>query len=137
MKGQAVLWLPFPTSRIPAVNVACVAQRSPLRCPGGKTWLIPHICEWLTHANRSILMEPFAGGGIVSLTAVIEDLVDQAVMIEIDRDVAAFWHPALRNGGEMVSQILGFAPTRKTLREWERTKPHDIENGGFSHRHAV
>ena len=27
----------------PAVNVASVAQRSPLRYPGGKTWLIPHI----------------------------------------------------------------------------------------------
>ena len=131
MKGQAVLRLPFPTSRIPAVNVACVPQRSPLRYPGGKTWLIPHIREWLTHTNPSILIEPFAGGGIVSLTAVMEELVDQAVMVEIDHDVAAFWHAALRNGHDMASCILGFSPTRKTLREWEKTKPYDVDEHGF------
>lgn len=89
----------FPASRLPAVNVASVPQRSPLRYPGGKTWLIPHIREWLSATNPSILIEPFAGGGIVSLTAVMERLVDQAVMVEIDHDVAAFWHAALRHGG--------------------------------------
>ena len=36
-----------PFSSIPAVNVAEVPQRSPLRYPGGKTWLIPHIRAWL------------------------------------------------------------------------------------------
>ena len=34
-------------SPIPAVNVAAVPQRSPLRYPGGKTWLIPHVRAWL------------------------------------------------------------------------------------------
>ena len=41
----------FPTSRVPVVNVASVPQRSPLRYPGGKTWLIPHIREWLRHSE--------------------------------------------------------------------------------------
>ena len=88
----------FPTSRVPVVNVATVPQRSPLRYPGGKTWLIPHIREWLQHTRSEILIEPFAGGAIVSLTAVMEDLVDGCVMVEIDRDVAAFWRSVLESG---------------------------------------
>ena len=39
--------IPFPSSQIPAVNVSMVPQRSHLRYPGGKTWLVPHIREWL------------------------------------------------------------------------------------------
>ena len=73
----------FPVSRIPVVNVASVPQRSPLRYPGGKTWLIPHIREWLRRTEPEILIEPFAGGAIVSLTAVMEDLVTTAFMVEI------------------------------------------------------
>lgn len=123
--------MPFPTSRIPAVNVASVPQRSPLRYPGGKTWLIPHIREWLADADASILIEPFAGGGIVSLTAVMEGYVDLAVMIEIDHDVAAFWHSALRRGGQMAERIKEFKPTRETLYSWETSKPQSVNEHGF------
>ena len=66
---------PIPVSPIPAVNVATVPQRSPLRYPGGKTWLVPHIRAWLKAMDTPrLLVEPFAGGGITSLTAVMEDL---------------------------------------------------------------
>ncbi len=73
---------PIEVSPIPAVNVASVPQRSPLRYPGGKTWLIPHIRVWLEriHPAPRLLIEPFAGGGIVSLTAVMEGLVDRCLM---------------------------------------------------------
>ena len=98
-EGRIPEMTPFPVSRLPAVNVSTVPQRSPLRYPGGKTWLIPHIREWLASANAKILIEPFAGGGIVSLTAVMERFVEYCVMVELDRDVAAFWHAALRDGG--------------------------------------
>jgi DNA adenine methylase len=43
------------------VNVASVPQRSPFRYPGGKTWLIPTIREWLRQDNnKKSLIEPFA-----------------------------------------------------------------------------
>lgn len=29
------------------VNVASVPQRSPFRYPGGKTWLVPYVRDWL------------------------------------------------------------------------------------------
>lgn len=102
----------FPTSRVPVVNVATVPQRSPLRYHGGKTWLIPHIREWLRCTEPELLIEPFAGGAVVSLTAVMEDLVTTAIMVEMDRDVAAFWRSALEHG---TPQLVAKAPL---LRQW-------------------
>jgi DNA adenine methylase len=74
------------------VNVASVPQRSPFRYPGGKTWLIPVVRKWLKQAKGSkTLIEPFAGGGIVSLTAAFENLADKIIMVELDQEVAAVW----------------------------------------------
>ena len=110
----------FPVSRTLGVNVSTVPQRSPLRYPGGKTWLIPHIREWLSRSKVHVLVEPFAGGGIVSLTAVMENMVDEAVMIEIDSDVAAFWKTALLDTDDLIERIQRFTPTRKVVEELER-----------------
>lgn len=122
---------PFPPSRVPVVNVAAVPQRSPLRYPGGKTWLVPHIREWLRRTKPEILIEPFAGGAIVSLTAVMEDLAHAAVMVEIDRDVAAFWRSALESGAALEERVRDFEPTRESLREIESRAPGTVEEHGF------
>ncbi|MCY3994628.1 MAG: DNA adenine methylase [Rhodobacter sp.] len=122
----------LPVSPIPAVNVASVPQRSPLRYPGGKTWLVPHIRAWLRKADApSLLIEPFAGGGIVSLTAVMEGLVDRCLMIEIDADVAAFWQSALRHGPELCARIIDFEPTREAVYHLAETKPETLLDHGF------
>ena len=119
-------------SRIPVVNVAAVPQRSPLRYPGGKTWLIPHIREWLRKtATPEILIEPFAGGGIVSLTAVMEGLAARSVMVENDRDVAAFWRAALEHGPELRHRISAFVPTIDKLRALQETCPTTVLEHGF------
>ena len=44
--------IPVLSDRV--VNVASVPQRSPLRYPGGKTWLVPHIRTWLKEMNTAI-----------------------------------------------------------------------------------
>lgn len=121
----------FPESTIPAVNVASVPQRSPLRYPGGKTPLIPHIREWLRRTKPEILIEPFAGGATVSLTAVMEELADKAVIMEIDRDVAAFWRAALEHGAELQERILRFEPTIERVRELERLPAATVVAHGF------
>ncbi len=123
---------PIPVSPIPAVNVSQVKKYSPLRYPGGKTWLIPHIHKWLKgiEPRPKLLVEPFAGGGIVSLTAVMERLVDECWMIELDRDVAAFWRAALRHGPELCERVRGFEPTRKEVEALSRQSPtNDLERG--------
>ena len=121
----------FPASRLPVVNVATVPQRSPLRYPGGKTWLIPHIREWLTETQPEILIEPFAGGAIVSLTGIMENLVSSAVMIEIDRDVAAFWRSALDSGATLGEWIRQFEPTHESLGRLASEAPRTVEEHGF------
>ena len=121
----------FPVSRIPVVNVASVPQRSPLRYPGGKTWLVPHIRAWLQETRPEILIEPFAGGAIVSLTAVMEALVSRCLMVEIDRDVAAFWHAALEGGAALRERICGFEPTVERLRDLAGTPPATLAEHGF------
>ena len=64
------------------VNVSSVPQRSPFRYAGGKTWLIPTIRRWLPVNSQVNLIEPFCGGGIVSLTAVAENRVKKATIIK-------------------------------------------------------
>ena len=123
----------IPVSAIPAVNVAVVPQRSPLRYPGGKTWLIPHVRAWLERIRPAprLLVEPFAGGGIVSLTAAVENLADHCLMVELDHDVAAFWHAALRHGPELCEKVWRFKPTREAVGRLSRRSPPDVLEHGF------
>lgn len=137
---QPPLDLPRPSrlaiasqSPIPAVNVASVPQRSPLRYPGGKTWLIPHIRAWLERldAPPPLLLEPFAGGGIASLTAVMEGLAERCRMVELDPDVAAFWRAALEHGPELRRRIDAFEPARDAVEALARSAPETPLERGF------
>ena len=122
----------IPTSPIPIVNVAQVPQRSPLRYPGGKTWLVPHIRAWLTAIDSpQLLIEPFAGGGITSLTAVMEDLVLRCLMVEMDQDVAAFWVTALHNTNQLISRIDQFTPTHDSVDDLEHQHLRTVTDRGF------
>ena len=92
-----------PTKRVSysskkPVNVSSVPQRSPFRYPGGKTWLVPYIRDWLRSKKTrpSRLIEPFAGGGIVSLTSAFEGLARHVVFAELDSAVASVWRVVFR-----------------------------------------
>lgn len=117
-------------SAISAVNVSCVMQRSPLRYPGGKTWLVPHIKEWLKDPV-DLLVEPFAGGGIVSLTAVMDNLAQQAVMVELDRNLSSFWRAALEYPEELIQRIRTFTPTRADVECIALNFPETVQDQGF------
>lgn len=103
-------------------NVAQVRQLSPFRYPGGKTWLIPEIRRWLLAAHRpvSILVEPFAGGGIAGLTAAAEGLAAQVLLGELDDDVAAVWDTIFHGTPDDVQwlcrRILTFSVTLEDVR---------------------
>jgi len=121
----------FAVSRIPVVNVASVPQRSPLRYPGGKTWFVPHVREWLKLNRSEVLIEPFAGGGVVALTAVMEDLVDRVLLVELDREVAAFWRAALECPDGLIERIGAFDPTPDSMRNLMEATPKSVLDQGF------
>jgi DNA adenine methylase len=108
------------------VNVASVPQRSPFRYPGGKTWFIPRLRQWLKSQPEkpAILVEPFVGGGIVSLTAVFENLVDTALMVELDDEVAAVWQTIVDGDAEwLAKRILNFDLSKDAVIE-QISQPH-------------
>lgn len=117
------------------VNVASVPQRSPFRYPGGKTWLVPRIRQWLTarSARVPLLIEPFAGGGIISLTAVAERLADHVVMVELDEDVAAVWQTILSDDGPWLAQrIAEFHLSLHTLHTALSQPPRSTRDRAFA-----
>jgi DNA adenine methylase len=128
---------------VKATNVASVPQRSPFRYPGGKTWLIPRIRQWLSPIVReryrispirpTEFIEPFAGGGIVGLTAAFEALADHVTMVELDEDVAAVWTTILdvRDSQWLIDKILAFEPTRGSVMDLLDTPPTSTSERAF------
>jgi DNA adenine methylase len=101
------------------INVASVPQRSPFRYPGGKTWFIPYLRDWLQSKSKlpTRFIEPFAGGGIVSLTVAFERLAKHVVFAELDSGVAAVWRVVLNGHAEwLANEILGFELSIENVR---------------------
>jgi DNA adenine methylase len=116
------------------VNVASVPQRSPFRYPGGKTWLVPYIREWLQSKKQppSRLIEPFAGGAIVSLTVAFERLAKHVIFGELDPNVAAVWRVVLNGHAEwLAKQILNFELTTEGVKHVLREPAQDIRELSF------
>ena len=109
---------PIPTLSDKVVNVASVPQRSPLRYPGGKTWLVPEIRRWLRglRFRPQVFVEPFAGGGIASLTAVMDGYVERAVLCEKDPELSNLWQCMLDDGEKLALRVERFAATPENVR---------------------
>ena len=111
------------------VNVASVPHRSPFRYPGGKTWFVPTFRHWIKNKKKkpSILIEPFAGGGIIGLTTAFEDLADQVILVEKDENISSVWTVILEKDYErLASEILNFDLTFKNVQKVLETKPTSI-----------
>ena len=61
----------------------------------------------------------------------MEGLVDRCLMVELDRDVAAFWHAALRHGPELCEMVRRFQPTREAVDALSRQAPSNVLDHGF------
>lgn len=99
------------------VNIASVPQRSPFRYPGGKTWLIPVVRKWLSQESQiEHLIEPFAGGGIVGLTAAFENFAKKITMVELDEEVSTVWQVILsENNDWLATKIQTFNLTHENI----------------------
>lgn len=63
-----------------------------------------------------ILVEPFAGGGIISLTALFENLVEKVVMVELDDEIASVWETVVQGEAEwLADRIMTFDMTKEAV----------------------
>ncbi len=125
----------LPENGVRIVNVASVPQRSPFRYPGGKTWLIPYVRLWLRRkpVPTRELIEPFAGGAIVGLTAGFEDLAERVTLIERDPDVAAVWRTILHgNGHWLAERIVNFQISAESVRAALSSKSRSTQERAFA-----
>jgi DNA adenine methylase len=64
---------------------------------------------WLASHETETLLDAFAGGGSVSLTAAAEGLVKKVVMVELDPSIAVVWSTILTGDANgLVERIRGF-----------------------------
>jgi DNA adenine methylase len=123
MSSKAISLIPDLFGQAPSprvVNVASVPQRSPFRYPGGKSWLIPWVRQWLQELpfRPSEFVEPFAGGGSMGLMVAMEGRADCVVMGERDEAIAAVWKVILSgNAEQLIDRILHFRITRDNVVE--------------------
>jgi len=135
-RRQALLFpeLSVETEIPKPVNVASVPQRSPFRYPGGKTWFVPTFRNWIAHMHPkpSILVEPFAGGGIISLTALFENLVQKAVMVELDDEIASVWESIVDGGAEwLANRVITFDLTKEAVIQEIKKTPNTRRDKAF------
>lgn len=94
---------------------------SPLRYPGGKSFLFPLIDAYLQALSikNAVYVEPYAGGAGVALALLFNDRVDEIVINDFDRAIYAFWKSAVTETRRFVDKICG---TPLTIAEWKRQR---------------
>ena len=111
---------------------------TPLRYPGGKTWLLPYINDFLLFHKIQLgtIVEPFAGSASVSIGLLRSGMADKAVLCENDPMIISFWKSALYNSKEFAELIKNLDISMDTWNEFKKylandtpTKYNDLELG--------
>jgi len=77
------------------------------------------------------VIEPFAGGVTVFASVVVEDFVLEAVWVERDRDVTAFWWVTLGSGAIVTEWIYSFESTCENFYVLEASQSRNVAEHGF------
>lgn len=80
---------------------------SPLRYPGSKIKLVQYIKKVLDYNKfqPKILVEPFVGGGSVSVNFLLNGWVDKIVIADKDRLIYSFWKVLFNNSSYLIKFI--------------------------------
>lgn len=102
---------------------------SPLRYPGGKRKLVTHIAAALDRNGIPEIdrfIEPFTGGGAMSISLLEAGIAKQAILNDLDPLVSAFWTVVFSDHHyELADRILD---ANVTLAEWERQRAANPAN---------
>ena len=98
--------------------------------------MIPAIRAWVENAGgdgKHDFFEPFAGGGIVSLSVAFENLASDILMVELDDEVAAVWKTILSGDRQwLIDRILSFEMSRSNATEVLEKKNKATRDIAFS-----
>ena len=80
---------------------------SPLRYPGGKTFLFPFFDSVIKKSglDKVTYVEPFAGGAGAALALLFLEKVDQIVINDYDKAIYSFWKSAIFNSEKFIEKI--------------------------------
>ncbi|MBS3906728.1 MAG: hypothetical protein KGZ49_06790 [Syntrophaceae bacterium] len=95
---------------------------------------MPTFRQWLgnKYSKSGVLVEPFAGGGIISLTALFENLVEKAVMVELDEEIAAVWESIVHGDAEwLANRVLTFDLTKEAVIRELKKSPNTQREKAF------
>lgn len=101
---------------------------SPLRYPGGKYLLATYVSCVLeeNHLTGCAFYEPYAGGSSVSIELLNRGFISNAVWIERDPLIYAFWYSVFNDTDALCEAI---QKTRVSIGTWKRLQPlRDVTN---------
>lgn len=80
---------------------------SPLRYPGSKKKLVLYLYEImkLNKLNSNVLVEPFVGGGSISLHFLLNGIVNKIIIADKDRLIYSFWKVLFSNPDYLIDFI--------------------------------
>ncbi|MER1713873.1 DNA adenine methylase, partial [Proteus mirabilis] len=102
---------------------------SPLRYPGGKSKLSPHIKEIITlnRQDKGIYVEPYAGGAGVALYLLLEEVVSEIHINDADIAIYSFWKTLTEHLDDLIDFIENVHITMDTWYE----KKYILENSAL------
>lgn len=94
---------------------------SPLRYPGGKTFLFPFFDKVIKEngLEKVTYVEPFAGGAGAALALLFLEKVDHIVINDLDKAIYSFWKSAIFDSTKFIKKI---HRTPVTIKEWKKQK---------------
>jgi DNA adenine methylase len=115
-----------------APNISQVPHYSPFRFPGGKTWFYYFAKRWMADKRSKTLIEPFAGGASIGISAAIEKWVKQVILIEIDPNIFSVWETILSDKGlDFAQQISKFDLTETSIEKQNCLTTRDLSKNAL------
>jgi DNA adenine methylase len=86
----------------------------------------------LAYYRPKVFVEPFAGGGSISLLAAAEGYAEKVVMVELDPEIAAVWHTVLSDDCQwLMKSIMNFDLTPENLYSELSVSPRSTKHRAF------
>jgi len=100
---------------------------TPLRYPGGKTWLLPYVIDYLRFHNIQLgtIIEPFAGSASISIGLLKKGLADKAYLCESDPLLVAFWKTVFNNNSEFLEAVRSLEISMETWYDFRKYLARD------------